>query len=107
MPYKETTLVVNPDGTITVNGKVLQNYNANNYSESAAYKMGKGHEDFGDADSLYSAGSMKSSLVTMDDILSHITKYSDCADPDAEAVKISDILSTALDIFGSDGQSQK
>ena len=97
---KETTLVVNPDGTITVNGKVLKNYNANNYSESAAYKMGKDHADFGDADSLYSAGSMKSSLVTMDDILSHITKYSDCADPDAEAEKISDILSYALDIFG-------
>ncbi len=97
---EERRIVINTDGTISVGGKVLKNYNARNYGESAAYTMGKEHADFGDAATLYSAQAMKSSLVTLEDILSHVTKYSDCTDPDAETRKIADILSSAMDIFG-------
>lgn len=100
-------IVVNSDGTISVNGKVLKNYNAYNYSNSAAYTSGQSHNDFGDAATLYSAESMKSSLITLDDLLSHVKKYSDCEDPDAETEKISQILSSAMDIFGGEEDLDK
>ncbi len=97
----EFKIVCNPDGTISVGGVVLKNYTYANYSSSQAYTMGKNHVDIGDAATLYSAEAMKSSLITFDDILSNVKKYSDCADPDAEAQKISDLLGSAVDIFGS------
>jgi len=92
-------IVVNPDGTISVGDLVFENYNYANYLSSQAYLMGKRHIDIGDASSLYSAEAMKSSLITFEDILANVKKYSDCADPDAEAQKISDLLATAIDIF--------
>lgn len=97
---EDKKIVINSDGTITVAGKVLKNYNAANYGDSAAYTMGRQHADFGDASTLFSSKTMKSSLITLDDILSHLTRYSDCADPDEETRKIADILATAMDVFG-------
>ena len=102
-----SNVVVNEDGTISVNGKVLKNYNADNFTSSSAYKSGAQHDNFGDAATLYSAQSMKSSLVTLDDILAHVKKYSDCADPDAETEKISNILTSAMDIFGGEEDLDK
>ena len=95
-------IVVNPDGTISVGEIVFENYNYVNYSSSQAYLMGKRHVDIGDAATLYSADAMKSSLITFADILANVKKYSDCADPEAEARKISDLLATAIDIFKTD-----
>ena len=102
----EYNIVCNPDGTISVGGVVLENYTYANYSTSKAYTMGKEHVDIGDAASLYSAESMKSSLITFEDILANVTKYSDCADPDAEAQKISDLLGSAIGIFNTDDGGQ-
>lgn len=96
------TVVVNGDGTISVGDRVFENYHAYDYRDSSAYLMGKGHVNFGDAATLYSAESMRSSLVTMSDIMSGIKKFSDCADPDAEIDKITEMLSEAVDIFGGD-----
>ncbi len=98
----EKSLDENADGTISVNGKVFRNYHVNDYKNSSAYQMGMKHVDFGDAATLYSAESMKSSLVTMSEIMSYVKKFSDCEDPDAEVDKISDVLAEAVDIFGSD-----
>lgn len=99
---------VDPDnGTISVNGRTLKNYRASNYGDSAAFKMGREHVDFEDARTLYSAESMKSSLITMSDIMAGIKKFSDCDDPDAEAEKINEMLAEAVEIFGSDFSNMK
>ena len=98
----DNTVVENNDGTISVNGRVLENYHKNDYRNSSAYQMGKAHVDFGDAATLYSAESMKSSLITLSDIMDGIKKFSDCEDPDAEVDKISDMLAEAVEVFGSD-----
>ncbi len=98
-------IVNNPDGTISIGGVVLENYNSSNYGSSAAYVMGKSHIDIGDAAYLYSSGSMKSSLLTFEDIVANVKKYSDCADPDLEAQKISQMLASAMSIFGNDFDS--
>ena len=98
-------VVVNGDGTISVGEKVFRNYHANDYRNSSAYTMGHDHVNFGDAATLYSVESMHSSLITMSDIMDGIKKFSDCEDPDAEIEKISDMLSEAVDLFGSDFSS--
>ncbi len=94
-------ITVNSDGTVSVGGVVLKNYTAADYKSSAAYVMGKDGVDIGDAATLYSAASMKSSHITLADISKYIKKYADCADPEAEANKIADILGYAMDMFGS------
>ena len=97
------TFKINPDGTISVNGRVLKNYNLDNYAESGAYKLGKNHTDIGGAASLYSAKSMRSSLVTLADILKNVKMYSECSDPDAAAEKMSEMLVFAAESFDTDG----
>ena len=98
----ELKIVCNPDGTISIGGTVLENYSSDNYGTSYAYTMGKEHVNIDDAATLYSAESMKSSLITLDDIVNNLKKYSDCSDPDVEAAKISEMLSMAVDIFSTD-----
>ena len=97
------TFKINPDGTISVNGRVLKNYNLDNYAESGAYRLGKNHVDIGGASSLYSAKSMKSSLITLADILKNVKMYSECSDPDAAAQQMSDMLIFAAESFDTDG----
>ena len=89
-------------GTISVNGRVLKNYNASNYKESSAFIMGQLHVNFDDAATLYSADSMKSSLVTVEDIMNGLKKFGDCEDPDLAAEKINELLADAVDVFGTD-----
>jgi hypothetical protein len=96
-------LVINSDGTVSVGDRVLKNYNFNNYADSAAYRMGTQHVDIGDADTLYSAESMKSSIITLEEICANVKKYSDCADPDGEAVKIANMFMSAADMFTGEG----
>ena len=92
---------VNSDGTISIGDRVLKTYNAANYGKSAAYKLGQSGEDIGDAEYLYSAKKTaeRSSIVTLDVIISHVNSYGDCEDPDAEAQRISDMFATAADLF--------
>ena len=96
------TLVTNGDGTISVGDRVFENYHANDYRNSSAYLMGKAHVDFGDAATLYSAESMHSSLITMEDIMAGIKLFSDCENPEAEIDKIADMLAEAFELFGTD-----
>lgn len=98
---KVLEVVVNDDGTISIDGKVLKNYNADNYISSGAYTMGSEKSDFGDAASLYSSDTMKSDLVTMEDIISTIGKYADCEDISVEAEKIEKVIGEALTTFQS------
>ena len=93
------TVTVNEDGSISINGKRLENYTADSYRSSGAYSMGSVGADFGKAATLYSAETMESTLITMDDICSSLGKYSDCENIAEEAEKIGNIISTALETF--------
>lgn len=99
----ELTFVTNPDGTISINGVVLKNYRYDNYVESEAYRLGNKHVDIGDAATLYSAESMKSSLITLSDILENVKLYSECDDPNAAAEKISEMIIFAAEKFDLEG----
>lgn len=96
-------VVDNGDGTISVNGVTLNNYTAENYSESYAFLAGKTGISFDDASTLYSAASMKSSLVTFEDILNLLGNYSDSTDIAAEAEKLGDIFGEFLSMVSDGG----
>lgn len=99
--------VVIEGDTIVVNGKELKNYNASNYNQSAAFTMGSNHVDFGEASTLYSAASMHSSFITLDEILPNMKKYSECSNPKEETKKISKILAEAAVIFAQEEDLDK
>jgi hypothetical protein len=98
----ENKIIVNTNGTISVGGRVLKNYTADNYLDSCAYRFAKAGIDIGDALSLSSADTMISSMITLEDIMKNITKYSDCDDFELEAEKVSEMIAEALAIFGGD-----
>lgn len=96
-------VVINGDGTITVNGVTLQNYTAENYRNSAAYAFGSSGVSFDDAATLYSAASMKSTFITLEEILDLLGDYGECEDIAAEAEKLGNIFGEFLSMVGDDG----
>ena len=92
-------IVVNEDGTISINGKILNNYNANNYRGSAAYQMGHDHVDIGLAETLDSAEHMKSTLLTVEEVISSLGQYNDCEDVYAESEKVGKIFTAMIEII--------
>ncbi|MBR4031287.1 MAG: hypothetical protein IKJ07_00965 [Clostridia bacterium] len=100
---KSNGVVINSDGTVTVNGVTLQNYTAENYRNSAAYAFGSSGVSFDDAGTLYSAESMKSSVVTLEEIMGLLGEYGECEDVAAEAQKIGDIFGEFLSMVADDG----
>ncbi|MBE6584492.1 MAG: hypothetical protein E7649_05895 [Ruminococcaceae bacterium] len=101
------SIAVNSDGTITIGDRVLDPaiYNTNNYAASAAFKLGESGAEIGDAAYLYSAEKTAeiSTMVTLEEILSHVNKYSDCEDAETEAQKISEMFAVAADLFAGEG----
>ena len=96
-------IVENGDGTISVNGVTLENYTAPTYRESQAFLFGKRGVSLDDAGLLYSAASMRSSLVTFEDILNLLGNYSDSTDIAAEAEKLGGIFGEFLSMVSDDG----
>ena len=90
---------IREDGTIVVDGRVLKNYNADDYRDSAAYRSGADGVDFGGAASLFSAESMDSVMLTLEDIMGTLGNFADVADIEAEAKKIGEIITEAAQIF--------
>ena len=83
------SITINSDGTISIGGRVIDPkiYSKDTYASSAAFGLGASGKDIGDAAYLYSADKTAevSSMVTMEGILAHMIKYSECQDPEAEA----------------------
>ena len=92
-------IVVNGDGTISIGGVVLEHYNANNSRSSNAYTMGAQQINIGDAAALYSAATVKSTLLTAEDILSGLGNYGDCDDAVAEAQKVGEIFAAMSEVI--------
>ena len=88
----DSEIVVNADGTISINGVVLEYYNASNYKNSQAVILGSQHVSFGDAKTLYSAKTVKSTVVTAEDLLAGMGHYGSCADAIAESEKVGEIF---------------
>lgn len=86
---------VNGDGTISIDGKKMKNYNASNYKQSQAYTMGATGADIGKAATLSSPETMESTLITAEDITSSIGSFGDCSDIAAEAAKVEEIITAA------------
>ncbi len=95
-------LTVNRDGTVSVNGVVLRNYNSSNYGTSAAYTMGHNHASFGEAATLYSASSMTSSIITLDELLSCLKSYADCSDKELAIDNLASMMSEAVKLTDLD-----
>lgn len=92
-------VVIGEDRSLTVDGRLLKNYNADNYKQSAAFTSGSSGTNIGDASSLYSAEAMKSSIVTVDKIIEEMGSYADCKDVTQEAQKVQEMVSGAVDLF--------
>lgn len=87
-------------GKAYVGDRELKNYTPEDIESSKAYGYGAEKVDICDASSLYSADSMKSSRVTMDDIYEFLGTYSECEDVEAEAAKMDEIVSEVVSVFG-------
>lgn len=88
----DNEIVVNADGTISIGGVVLEYYNASNYQDSKAIIFGSQHVSIGDAETLYSAKTVKSTVLTAEDILAGMGHYGSCGDAIAESEKVGEIF---------------
>ena len=100
---KKDGIVINNDGSITVNGVTLRNYNVDNYRNSAAYTYGVNGVNFDDAATLYSAKSMKSTYITLEEIFEVMTAYGECEDIKAEAEKLGEMFGEFLSMTSDEG----
>jgi len=96
---KKFDVVIDADGKLIVNGRMLKNYTAADYKNSAAYKSGAEGKNFGGGATLSSPETMKSSRVTVENIVSSIGSYADCEDIDSEAEAIQSLVVDAVNSF--------
>ncbi len=104
---EDMEITIDPStGVIKVGDYEFKYYDASSYVASSAYSAGSNGVDFGDAKTLYSAETMISKLITLDDIFSAegVKLFGDLTDEEAaaEAKLLSDLLSTAIDVLGGD-----
>ncbi len=95
----EDGLQINEDGTVTIDGEVLKNYDADSLYDSGAYTMGERGADFGDAGSLSSSETMITNVTTMDDIFALLGDYGSCENIEEEAGKVAGLLGEAAAIM--------
>lgn len=92
------------NGSVMMGDYVFKYYNAYTYDQSAAFTAGSSGVDFGDAATLYSAETMESSVITLDDIFGAegVMQFSNLsvAEARAEAERIAEMLALAGEIFG-------
>lgn len=93
-------LVINPDGTVSVGGVALKNYNADSIYASKAYSMGKDGVDIGNAETLTDSAHMISTMITLEEFLSHIKHYADCTDARVESEKVGEVFAEISRVFG-------
>ena len=93
---------INSDGTVSVGNLVLKNYTAESIYASKAYSMGKEGVDFGNAETLTDPSHMVSSMITLDEFLTHIKHYADCSDAKSESEKVGAVFAEISTVFGSD-----
>ncbi len=90
-------------GKVMIGDYVFEYYDAFSYDQSAAFIAGNSGVDFGDAESLYSSGSMRSNIITLSDIFSAegVKKFSELNNEEAkaESKKIAEMLALAGDMF--------
>ncbi len=79
-------------GTISVNGRLLNYFNAYTLEESQPYILAMNGTPIGGAATLYSAESMESVLITAEDILNLMVDYADIDDRHGESVKIDAVM---------------
>ena len=94
-------IVVGEDGTISIGGKVLSNYTAENYRNSAAYTMGHNKVDIGDASSLMSAETMISTLLTAAEVVGDLGHYSDCENVVEECERVGEVFSEMIAVLNN------
>ncbi len=104
---EDMEITIDPStGVIKIGDYEFKYYNASSYVSSSAYSAGSHGVDFGGAKTLYSAETMESKLITLDDIFNSegVKLFGDLSAEEAaeEAKLLSEMLSTAIDVFGGD-----
>ena len=96
---KNNGLVVYADGSVSVNGVILKNYNASNLYTSGAFALADDGIDIGDAAALTDADHMVSTMLTLDMLLVKIKSYESCDDAEGEAAKVGEIFTEMSKAF--------
>ncbi len=104
---EDMEITIDPStGVIKIGDYEFKYYNASSYVSSSAYSAGSHGVDFGGAKTLYSAETMESKLITLDDIFNSdgAKHFEDLSSEEAaeEAKLLSEMLSTVIDVFGGD-----
>lgn len=97
------TLVEGADGRLTSGGEQIEYYFVNGYKNSAAYILASSGISIGDASSLSSYKTMKTVLITTDEILASVVKYADISDRHAESESIDAVMVSMIDAFNNLG----
>ena len=87
------------NGKVYVGDRALNRYTPDNINNSKAYRYGESKVDICDARSLYSAETMISTRITVEDIYDYLGKYADCADVEGEAAKMDEIVAEVVSVF--------
>lgn len=92
-------LIENSDGSLSMGEMTLNYYFASNYKSSQAYILAVNGKSIGKAETLFSAESMESVIVTADVLLSHLVSYTEIDDRHAESEMIDSVMVSLVNAY--------
>ncbi len=96
---KSGTLISHSNGSLTLGEKKLEHYFAENYRYSEAYILATNGKSIGKAESLFSAETMDSVIITADILYRDLVSYKDVEDRRAESEMIDAVMVSLVDAY--------
>ncbi len=96
---KSGALIKNSDGTLSMGEVTLKHYIVDSYTRSKAYELAVNGKSIGKAETLFSAESMESVIVTADLLLSHLVSYTEIEDRHAESEMIDSVMVSLVNAY--------
>lgn len=96
---KSGALIENSDGTLSMGDMTIEYYFVANYKNSKAYELAVNGKSIGKAETLFSAESMETVIVTADVLLSHLVSYTEIDDRHAESEMIDAVMVSLINAY--------
>ena len=96
---KSGTLISHSDGSLTLGEMKLERYFAESYRSSNAYMLATYGKSIGKAESLFSAETMDSVIITADILYRDLVSYKDVEDRRAESEMIDTVMVSLVDAY--------
>lgn len=103
---KSGSLIENGDGSLSMGSTTLKYYFAYNYKNSQAYELAATGKSIGKAETLFSAASMETVVVTADELFAQLVSYEDIKDRHSETQKIDAVIVSLVDAYKNMDESE-